>query len=64
MRIKSLLNYGIVYQSTDGLYRISDDSKQILEKAGDNPNVAIEIAETSLLALVKRFDALLAGVRA
>lgn len=64
MRIKSLLKYGIIYQSTDGLYRVSDDSKQILKKAGHNPNVAIETAEASLLSLVKRFDALLAGVRA
>ncbi|HIE4545002.1 TPA: hypothetical protein ACXNIS_003200 [Providencia rettgeri] len=67
--IKSLINYGLVYQGKDGLYHVSDDCEQMLRdgkfRSHDTSASSNEIvAESALSALVKRFDALLAEVRA
>ncbi|WP_272676762.1 hypothetical protein [Providencia sp. PROV076] len=62
-RIKSLLKYGLIYQCENDLYRVSDNSEQILDQLKTDINTPLNDDEF-LLALVKRFDALLAGVRA
>nr|WP_308568110.1 hypothetical protein [uncultured Providencia sp.] len=67
--IKSLINYGLVYQGKDGLYHVSDDCEQMLRdgKFRSHDTSASSngiVAESALSALVKRFDALLAEVRA
>lgn len=66
--IKSLMNYGLVYQGDDGLYRVSDDYEQMLRdgKFRSNDTSASSngiVVESALSALVRKFDALLAGVR-
>ncbi|HGM9946273.1 TPA: hypothetical protein ACKRWH_001060 [Providencia rettgeri] len=67
--IKSLINYGLVYQGKDGLYHVSDDCEKMLRdgKFRSHDTSASSngiVAETTLSALVRQFDALLAGVRA
>ncbi|MDM9282469.1 hypothetical protein QU814_04570 [Providencia rettgeri] len=67
--IKSLINYGLVYQGKDGLYHVSDDCEKMLRdgKFRSHDTSASSngiVAETALSALVQQFDALLAGVRA
>ncbi|MBQ0367852.1 hypothetical protein [Providencia rettgeri] len=69
MIIKTLINYGLVYQCSDGLYRVSDNCEQMLKegKFRSNDTTAAAngiVAETKLSGLVRKFDALLAGVRA
>ena len=66
--IKSLLNYGLIYQDQDGLYRVSANCEQMLKegkfRSHDSSASANGIAaESALFALVRKFDALLAGVR-
>ncbi|MEQ5149155.1 hypothetical protein ABN250_15260 [Providencia stuartii] len=61
-RIKSLLNYCLIYQCSSDLYRVSENAEQILEQINADMNIQVNDDEV-MLALVKRFDALLAGVR-
>lgn len=63
--IKSLLNYGLIYQVEKGLYRVSEDSEQMLKegKFRSHNDSASFIIETKLSTLVQKFDELLAGVR-
>ncbi|MGG4610704.1 hypothetical protein [Providencia sp. Me31A] len=63
LRLQSLEKQGIIYPVGDGLYRISDNSEQILDELKNNSSASIGIKDSSLLALVKRFDTLLAEVR-
>ncbi|WP_322957951.1 hypothetical protein [Providencia huashanensis] len=63
--INSLLNYGLIYQVEKGLYRVSEDSEQMLKegKFRSKNSSASFVTETKLSMLVRKFDELLAGVR-